>query len=117
MANNFREEVHQLHAHLCSGLADPARILILYSLAEKSCHVNELSEDLNIPQPTVSRHLKTLRERGLVTSQRNAQFIHYQLADKRVIEALDILRAIMADKLQEQAQITIAATQTNKNNQ
>ena len=114
MAINFQEEVHQLHAHLCSGLADPARILILYSLAQKSCHVNELSEELKIPQPTVSRHLKTLRERGLVTSQRDAQYIHYKLADKRVIDALDILRAIMADNLKEQAQIAIAATEANQ---
>lgn len=113
MSNNFKEEVHQLHAHLCSGLADPVRILILYALAKKSCHVNELSEELSLPQPTVSRHLKTLRERGLVTSQRDAQYIHYQLADKRVIEALDILRTIMADNLKEQAQIVIAVADAN----
>ena len=107
----LKEEIHQMHAHLCSGLADPARIIILYSLAEKRSHVNELSEELNIPQPTVSRHLKTLRERGLVTAERDGQYVHYQLADQRVINALDILRAIMADNLQEQAQIAIAATQ------
>ncbi len=114
IATNLQEEVHQLHAQLCSGLADPARILILYSLAEKTCHVNELAEELKLPQSTVSRHLKTLRERGLVTSQRDAQYIHYALADKRVINALDILRAIMADNLKDQAQIAIAATQANQ---
>ncbi|MBT3338063.1 MAG: winged helix-turn-helix transcriptional regulator [Anaerolineae bacterium] len=111
MATNLREEIHQLHAQLCNGLADPIRILILYSLAEKPSHVNELAQSTNIPQPTISRHLKTLRERGLVTSQRDGQFIHYKLADKRVIDALDLLRAVMADNLKERAQIAVAATQ------
>lgn len=114
MSANLQEEVHQLHAHICSGLADPARILILYVLAEKSCHVNELATELNLPQPTVSRHLKTLRERGLVISKRDAQYIHYHLADQRVIAALDLLRAVMADNLKEQAQIALAAAQANQ---
>ena len=117
MQIDLREEVNQLHAHLCSGLADPARILILYSLAEKDSHVNELTEELGLSQPTVSRHLKTLRERGLVISQRDGQYIHYKLADQRVIAALDLLRAVMADNLTEQAQLAIAATQTNKSSQ
>ncbi len=116
MASNLREEIHQLHAQLCNGLADPIRILLLYSLAEKSSHVNELAEETSIPQPTVSRHLKTLRERGLVTSERKGQYIRYQLADKRVIDALDLLRAVMADNLKERAQIAVAATQASKSN-
>ena len=111
---SLKDEIHQLHAHLCNGLADPIRILILYSLADNAHHVNELSEKTNIPQPTISRHLKILRERGLVVSKRTGQYIQYDLADQRVIEALDLLRAIMADNLQEQAQIAVAAN--NKSN-
>ncbi len=114
---SLQEEDHQLHANLCSGLADPLRILILYALAEKKCHVNELAEDLGVPQPTVSRHLKTLRERGLVDARRDGQYIHYQLADERVIDALDLLRAVMADNLKEQAEIALAATQANQSTQ
>ncbi|NOY98342.1 MAG: winged helix-turn-helix transcriptional regulator [Chloroflexi bacterium] len=105
MENNLREEVNQLHAHICNGLADPIRILLLYALAESPRSVNELSKHAELPQPTVSRHLKILRERGLVIAQRKGQFVYYRLADPRVIEALDILRAMMADKLTEQAQI------------
>ncbi|MCF6278041.1 MAG: metalloregulator ArsR/SmtB family transcription factor [Anaerolineales bacterium] len=110
MAKVLREEINQLPAHICSGLAAPVRIFILYSLAEKPCHVNELAARTSLPQPTISRHLKTLRERSLVTSQRNGQYVYYQLADKRVIEALELLRAVMADSLKERAQIEVAHT-------
>jgi DNA-binding transcriptional ArsR family regulator len=39
------------------ALADPKRIQILYALDGHLRHVSGLGEDLNIPQPTVSRHL------------------------------------------------------------
>ena len=56
---------------------------------------------------TTSRHLKVLRERGLVVAERDAQSIYYTLADKRVIEALDLLRAVLNDKLEAQAQLVL----------
>ena len=38
-----------------------------------------------MPQPTVSRHLKVLRERRLVTPERDGADVRYSLADDRVI--------------------------------
>ncbi len=69
------QEVTQLHADLCSALADPSRILLLYALVEQPRTVNELSGDVNISQSATSRHLKVLRERGLVSSNRLGQNI------------------------------------------
>ena len=109
METGLRDEINYLHANICNGLADPVRILILYTLSEAPCNVNELAERINLPQPTVSRHLKTLRERGLATSRRDGQFVFYQLADQRIIDALDLLRAVMADNLKERAQIASSA--------
>lgn len=106
---SLKDEIHQLHAQLCNGLADPLRILILYSLADGAHHVNELAEKTNAPQPTVSRHLKILRERGLVVSERDGQYIRYSLADKRVINALDLLRLVMADNLKRRAEVVSQA--------
>jgi DNA-binding transcriptional ArsR family regulator len=106
MAPNLEEEVCELHSRLCEGLADPKRILILYALADHSRNVTELSETLNIPQPTVSRHLKNLRERGIVNSRREAQSIYYSIADSRIIQALDLLRQVLADMLKSQVSLS-----------
>jgi ArsR family transcriptional regulator len=108
MDENLRDQINQMHARLCMALADPNRILILYTLLEGDRNVSELVEALGLPQSTISRHLKTLRERGLVYAQRNGQVVVYQLADRRVIDALDILRQIMADTLNEQASLAIS---------
>ena len=51
MANNLREEIYQLHANVCDGLADPIRILLLYTLSDAPCNVNDLSKRVNLPSP------------------------------------------------------------------
>jgi len=99
------EEVNLLHAQVCQGLADPTRILILYLLADSPHHVTELAEMLGVRQPTVSHHLKVLRDRGLVTATREGNTVRYTLRDRRIIQALDLLRAVMADILAGRAKL------------
>ena len=97
------QEITQLHADFCSALADSTRLILLYALAENPRNVTELTDELGHPQPTISRHLKILRERGLVIATRQGTTVQYALADNRVIEALDILRTIMRDGIQKRA--------------
>ena len=111
MSDNLREEVVRLHAQVCSGLADPNRILILYNLSEGPRCVNDIASSLELPQPTVSRHLKVLRDRGMVRAERVGQTNNYRLSDIRIIQALDILRAILADQLMDQV---LLARQANE---
>ena len=108
MNQELRDEVAALHAHICSGLADPNRILLLYALAERPHNVGDLAAQLQLPQPTISRHLKILRERGMVIAERDGQSIVYMVADERVIQALNLLRAVLADQLESRG--TLAHT-------
>jgi DNA-binding transcriptional ArsR family regulator len=101
------QEVTQLHADICSALADPNRILLLYALVEKPHTVNELSDEVKINQPATSRHLKVLRERGLISATRFGQSIEYSLNDQRIIEALDLLRAVLRDSLSHRANLMV----------
>ena len=105
MADIIREEVISLHAQICSGMADPNRIMIIYSLADSPRNVTEIAAVVKLPQPTVSRHLKILRECGIVRSVREGQTIIYRLSDKRVVQALDLLRATLGDMFTDQAEL------------
>ncbi|MBD3235832.1 MAG: metalloregulator ArsR/SmtB family transcription factor [Candidatus Eisenbacteria bacterium] len=96
------EELHLMHQELCSAINDPTRIAILYELAEESRHVSSLVAALDLPQGTVSRHLKILRERGVVVAAREANRVRYALADPRVIDVLDTLRGMLRDLLRRQ---------------
>lgn len=99
------QEITELHANFCSALADSTRLLLLYALAEGPCTVTELTRALDLPQPTISRHLKILRERGLVSPTRQGTSVQYSLADKRILQALDMLRSIMRDRVQFHASL------------
>ena len=103
ISSTLVQEITQLHADFCSALADSTRLILLYSLADGPRNVTELPQELGQPQPTISRHLKILRDRGLVVPTRQGTMVQYSLADNRVIEALDILRSIMRDGIQKRA--------------
>ena len=103
MEGRLEQEIHELHAGLCGALADPKRLMILYALSASATSVNDLSEHLGVPQPTTSRHLKILRDRGLVAPTRAGANVIYSLTDTRLIEALDLLRAVMRDVFDHRA--------------
>ena len=109
---SLTEEVTALHAGICSGLADTRRILMLYALSDKPRNVSELAEELGISQPTASRHLNLLRERGLVTARREGQSVVNTLADVLIIQALDLLREVLASNLQSQAALVESVSET-----
>ena len=101
----LKQEIVQLEANFCAALSDPTRIFILYALSEGPLNVSELTNELGIPQPTTSRHLKILRDRGLVYTERQGTVITYHLSDPRVTQALDLLRSAMHDRLTQQASL------------
>ena len=101
----LKEEVLQLEADFCAALSDPTRIFILYALNERSQNVTELTNELGLPQPTISRHLKVLRDRGLVFTERQGTVITYHLTDRRIVQAMDLLRSAMRDRLTQRANL------------
>ena len=64
---------------LLVALAEPTRLRILNCLAAAPLFVSDLQAILAVPQPTVSRHLKVLKEAGLVRDTPIAQFVLYRL--------------------------------------
>ena len=101
------DELTLLHSSICQALGDPKRILILYSLHEQPRHVTALADDLGMPQPTVSRHLRVLRQRALVTTHREGPAVVYNVADTQMIEVLDSMRQIMRKVLARQTEVLV----------
>ena len=99
------EEVNRLHAEVCAAMADPRRIMLLYALSGAPRNVTDLAEAVGIAQPAASRHLKLLRERGMVRAVRHGQSIEYALADVRLLQALDLLRAVLRDRINYRASL------------
>jgi ArsR family transcriptional regulator len=78
---------------LLKVLADPARLQILSMLATAGgevCVCN-LTEPLGLSQPTISHHMKQLREGGFVSSERRGKWIFYSLIPDQVHAVTDAL--------------------------
>lgn len=73
-------------------LSDPTRVAILFELLRPSHNastVTELASLFRLSQPTVSVHIKLLREAGLIRAERNGNQVHYQAADEVVRRFVD----------------------------
>ncbi len=81
-------------ARLLQGAADPTRLSILRQLAggEEVCAC-DFTACCDVAQPTVSHHLKVLRESGWVTAERRATWIYYRLRP----DAIERFREIAAE--------------------
>ncbi len=80
-------------AALLKALAHPARLLVLCQLVEGELSVGELQPITGLSMSALSQHLAVLREMELVTTRREAQTIHYALAQGPAIGVLDALYA------------------------
>jgi len=76
------------------ALGDPVRLRLfhLLSLKDELC-VCHLTEALDLPQSTVSRHLGVLRHAGLVGTRRDGKWMHYRLSEGLAASLADLASA------------------------
>jgi DNA-binding transcriptional ArsR family regulator len=67
-------------------IAEPSRRAILSLLASAERSVGDLEEELSLPQPSVSKHLRVLREAGFVESRVDAQRRLYRIKPEPLME-------------------------------
>jgi ArsR family transcriptional regulator, arsenate/arsenite/antimonite-responsive transcriptional repressor len=86
-----REAAERL-AETFKALADPTRVAIVNRLSslETVC-VCDLTAAFDLSQPTVSHHLRVLRDAGLIEADRKGTWAYYRL----VPDAIDRLRAVV----------------------
>ncbi|WP_129658561.1 ArsR/SmtB family transcription factor [Rothia halotolerans] len=83
------------------ALADPLRLRILSAVASDprgECCVCDLAELAEVTQPTVSHHLRILKETGWLVSDRRGTWVHYRIALSRR-DAVDTLFGSVLDSL------------------
>lgn len=79
---------------LLGAMANSRRLMILCKLLEGEKSVSMLSQSIGIGQSALSQHLAKLREKGLVSTRRDAQTIHYSIASDDVRAILTTLYAV-----------------------
>lgn len=86
-------------AFVAKSISDQNRLRILLSLGDGRKTVSAIVEEVRLSQPLVSHHLKELRRCLLVKVERQGLFVHYEIADKRIIQLVEELAAFANELL------------------
>ncbi len=96
---DFTDEIEVIQASFLRTLASPQRLRIIHLLGQGALEVRELEQLLNLPQATVSQHLAAMRKTGLVTAVRDGRLVRYELSDREILEACNIMRQVLVRRL------------------
>lgn len=100
MKTNSKEILHSLTkdcestAKILKALAHPHRLQLLCHLASGEKTVGELEKLCGASQSAVSQFLGRMKSEGLVTSNKDGQFVRYQITDQRILKTMQALQRI-----------------------
>jgi ArsR family transcriptional regulator len=101
-----RESRNRFKAKIFNALSDPVRIKIIELLRDGEKCVCEIIPHVGLIQPVVSRHLRILKECGLVKDRKDGNRRLYSVTDPRVFEIIDTVTsdmvAILSKRIIEQ---------------
>jgi ArsR family transcriptional regulator len=80
-----------------AALADPTRLAILNLIAEseREVCVCDITDNFKVGQPTVSHHVKILKDAGLITGEKRGKWVYYSPVRSRVEEVHALLEKVM----------------------
>ena len=97
------ENQNRFKSTVFHALSDPIRIEIVYYLRAGEKCVCEIVPHLNLIQPLVSRHLKTLKDSGIVRCRKDGTKRMYSIVDPRIRNLVDILTPELVGALTKEA--------------
>jgi ArsR family transcriptional regulator len=96
-SEHFDESLREL-AKFAKVLAHPARLAILKYLADiKSCVSGDISDYIPLGRTTVSRHLKELRDSGLIKGEIDGLKINYCLSNSQICNYLNMFNEFFSE--------------------
>ncbi|MCK5841911.1 MAG: winged helix-turn-helix transcriptional regulator [Candidatus Sabulitectum sp.] len=79
---------------ILKAIAHPDRVEIILGLKDDGCNVGDIQTKLGLPQSTISHHLLTLKNAGILRSERNGTMVCYCVEMEEVKKILEITAAI-----------------------
>lgn len=89
-------------AELFKALSEPVRLQILDTLQANALSVGEIVDLTELPQATVSKHLKTLYENQLLSKSKAGVKVYYQVSDPVVFDLCSLMCGKLSKELQQE---------------
>jgi DNA-binding transcriptional ArsR family regulator len=81
-------------AALLKTMSHPIRLKILCLLQDQELAVGDIREEVQTTNANVSQHLSILRNQGIISSRKDANFIYNKIEDERVLDLMAKMREL-----------------------
>lgn len=104
--NAKQQAKYDARAKILKALAHPTRLFIVDELSKKKerC-VCELTEMVGVDMSTVSRHLASLKNAGIIEDRRQGSMVYYRLRMSCVLKFFDCIESVMACNVENQQRL------------
>lgn len=86
-------------------LGHPKRLKILALVNQGPMSVGEIAAAIDTPLPSVSQHLRALRNKHMVVARKAGQTVFYRTSDPRILEACTLMRQVLVDGLRARGEM------------
>jgi ArsR family transcriptional regulator len=76
------------------AMSHPLRLKILCVLSDREISVQEIVESVGTSQSNISQHLAILRDKGVLTTRKDANRVFYRVADQRTLQLIVMMREV-----------------------
>ncbi|MBU0479591.1 MAG: metalloregulator ArsR/SmtB family transcription factor [Proteobacteria bacterium] len=90
----LKEEDVKSVAALLKTMSHPIRMKILCMLQDGEMAVGDIREEVKTTNANVSQHLSILRNQGIISSRKDANFIYNKIEDRRILELIATMRKL-----------------------
>jgi ArsR family transcriptional regulator len=100
-ASDMKDEDVEHVAALLKTMAHPIRMRILCLLQDKEMTVGELRNEVKTTNANVSQHLTIMRNKNIISSRKEANFIYNRIGDPRIVELISNMKDLFCPSKQK----------------
>lgn len=89
-----RDEDVQTASRSLKAISHPLRLKILCVLGENEVSVQDIVEQVGTSQSNISQHLAILRDKGILSSRKEANRVFYSVGDSRILKLIDMMQEV-----------------------
>ncbi len=76
------------------AMSHPLRLKILCTLGDQEVSVQDIVDQVGTSQSNISQHLAILRDKGILTSRKDANRVFYRVSDNRTLRLICMMREV-----------------------
>jgi len=99
------QPIFAIQAGLCQAMGHEIRQEIVHLLRDGPKRVSDIAAALNYQQPTISRHLSTLRNAGILVTRHAGTDVIYSIANPKMVAICDLMREVLMEQIEGRSKL------------